>query len=189
MQDQNAFARVFSWVMLSITAIILLLLILGAVAGCNCAMQNPTQDGPAVVDPTTPVGMAVEVARKANWLVWLSIPIISLGVVGIFNGATKLGFSAVVFGSMSLFMSMATAQYGKYMGMIGLIIGIVASAGAVAYSILVKNKALTQIVNAVQEIRKSESVPDTVSMVVDSILDKHEDESTKTLVKKVKGDV
>jgi len=58
----------------------------------------------------------------------------------------KLGMSAAIFGCVNLFMALATARFAMWMAVFGLVGSVV----TVAVSILVKNKALVEIIKGVQ---------------------------------------
>lgn len=88
--------------------------------------------------------------KKSNWTITLAIPIIALGAVAAFNGMVKLGMSAIIFGSVNLFMGLATARFAIWMAVFGLVGSIV----AVVASVLVKNKALQEIVWGGQLFKK-----------------------------------
>ena len=99
-------------------------------SGCNSGWILPGQK--QIAAPNTPSGQLWHTVRKSNWLVTLAIPIIALGAVAMFNGAAKLGMSAIIFGCVNLFMALATARFALWMG----IFGLVGSGLAVAASIL-----------------------------------------------------
>jgi len=117
---------------------------------------------------------------------WLAIPVIALGAVAMFNGAAKLGMSCIIFGSVNLFMALATSRFGFWMAVCGLI----GSVAAVAASILAKNKALKEIVFGVQEIKDfiPEQEKENKLPVIRSILAKQA-KSTRKIVQKIKNNV
>jgi hypothetical protein len=119
--------------------------------GCNSQWKWPGQQPNQIVQPETPQQQLWQTVKKSNWLVTLAIPIIALGAVAMFNGAAKLGMSAVIFGAVNLFMALATARFALWMSVFGLI----GSGLAVAASILAKNKALKEIITGVQKYRKT----------------------------------
>ena len=120
-------------------------------SGCNSDFTWPGQKKPVIVIPPTIIQQQVwKTIIKANWLVTLAIPIIALGAVAMFNGAGKLGMSAIIFGCVNLFMALATARFALWMG----IFGLIGSGLAVAASILSKNKALVQIIKGIQKYKQ-----------------------------------
>lgn len=110
---------------------------------------------------------------------WLAIPVIALGAVAMFNGAMKLGMSCIIFGSVNLFMALATSRFGFWMALCGL----VGSIAAVAASILVKNKALKDIVFGAQKLKNLAADRDGAN----NILAEQQVKSTKKIVQKIKS--
>jgi uncharacterized coiled-coil protein SlyX len=122
---------------------------------------------------------------KSNWLVSLSIPIIALGAVAVFNGAAKIGFSTIIFGCVNLFMALATARFAMIMA----IVGLIGSVLAVVASILFKNKALRDIIGNVRDIRLTaynDNVDGAFQDKIKETLSKQV-KSTKKIVAKVKA--
>lgn len=138
-----------SIIILIIVTIIIIFALTLAMSGCNSGWTWPGQK-PSLTLPDTPSGQLWLTVRKSNWLVTLAIPIIALGAVAMFNGAAKLGMSAIIFGAVNLFMALATARFALWMSVFGLI----GSGLAVAASILVKNKALKEIICGVQKYKQ-----------------------------------
>ena len=113
---------------------------------------------------------------------WMAIPVIALGAVAMFNGAAKLGMSCIIFGSVNLFMALATSRFGFWMALCGL----VGSMLAVAASILAKNKALKEIVFGVQAVK--DIIPETDNRLKDAkIILAKQVKSTKKIVAKIKS--
>ena len=145
------------------------------------APANTTNITPNVESPARQL---LNAAKKANWVNTLAIPIIALGAVSIFNGAFKLGMSAIIFGVVNLFMALATARFAFIMALFGL----VGSTAAVVLSILIKNKALKEIITNVQDIKKTAkdaNVDPTFQDKIKAVLSKQAS-STKELISKVK---
>lgn len=120
-------------------------------SGCNGLFQ-PKPDTFTI--PPNPGQQLWHTVKKSNWLVTLAIPIIALGAVAMFNGAGKLGMSAIIFGTVNLFMALATARFALWMG----IFGLIGSGLAVAASILSKNKALREIICGVQKFKDNDKI-------------------------------
>lgn len=88
--------------------------------------------------------------KGTNWLVTLAIVGMAAGVFAFINGS-KIGIAVIVSSAAALFMSLAVARFALWMA----VFGMVGAVAVVAISILVKNKALKEIVgnvNAVKEI-------------------------------------
>lgn len=161
------------WLMLCfITGILIVELLL---SGCSIFRSKPTIE----IKPITPSEQMWETIKKANWTTNLAIPIIALGVVAVFNGVVKLGFSCVIYGCISLFMSLAASRYGLIMATCGLI-GSIAACGV---SILLKNKALIELIKGAQKLKSN------VNNGVDGskILSDEQNKRTQKLVQDIKS--
>jgi len=168
--------------------ILIAVLIFVLVSGCSLLQRakdtifnKPTQTN---VIPDTPKKQLWETIKGLTPN-WLAIPVIALGAVAMFNGAMKLGMSFIIFGSVNLFMALATSRFGFWMALCGLI----GSFAAVASSILVKNKALRDIIYNVQTIKKI-AKDDNIDLVFQDktkeILSKQAT-STKKIVQNIKS--
>lgn len=145
---------------------------------CGCRVF---QSKPAVeTKPTTPTEQMWETIKKANWTTNLAIPIIALGMVAVFNGVVKLGFSCVIYGCASLFMSLAASRYGLIMATCGLI-GSVAACGV---SILLKNKALVELIKGAQVLKTHVTDVDGTKILSDE-----QTKPTQRLVQDIKSDL
>jgi len=165
------------WGFWIITTMLAVLLISGIfIPGCAVLQRRDT----LTVAPK-PAVQLWQTVKKSNWLVTLAIPIIALGVVAMFNGAAKLGMSAVIFGCVNLFMALATARFALWMSVFGLI----GSVAAVAMSILARKRALIEIIKGVQIYRDKTIEHDAL----DFDLNSRQSKSTKKIVKKIKGEI
>jgi len=156
-------------------------------SGCNSNCTWPWQKPQQIVEPPTPSQQLWETVKKSNsnWLVTLAIPIIALGAVAMFNGAGKLGMSAIIFGCVNLFMALATARFALWMS----IFGLIGSGLAVAVSILSKNKMIVEFIKGIQNV-KTETVYDPLplsSKAINEVLEKVQSPATQRLVKNVKA--
>lgn len=129
------------WIGIIIIAIVFLI-----VLNSGCAIFQPK---PAPIIAPGPAVQMWQTVVKSNWLVTLAIPIIALGAVAMFNGAAKLGMSAVIFGCVNLFMALATARFALWMS----IFGLIGSVAAVAVSILSRKRALVEIIRGGQRFK------------------------------------
>jgi hypothetical protein len=168
--------------------ILIAVLIFVLVSGCSLLQRakdtifnKPTQTN---VIPDTPKKQLWETIKGLTPN-WLAIPVIALGAVAMFNGAMKLGMSFIIFGSVNLFMALATSRFGFWMALCGLI----GSFAAVAASIVAKNKALRDIIYNVQTIKKI-AKDDNIDLVFQDktkeILSKQAT-STKKIVQNIKS--
>jgi len=167
------------WVFYITLAILAALLFLGFfTSGCALLQRRDT----STVAPSPGVRLW-ETVKKSNWLVSLAIPIVALGAVAVFNGSSKLGFSAIIFGCVNLFMALATARFALWMA----IFGLIGSGLAVAVSILSKNKALIEIIKGVQIFKNNELEPDSVRHLKGEL--GRQSSSTQKIVQEIKTDL
>ena len=151
-------------------------------SGCSGGFKLPWQKSASVINVPPDAGQQLwTTVKKSNWLVTLAIPIIALGAVAMFNGAGKLGMSAIIFGCVNLFMALATARFALWMA----VFGLVGSGLAVAVSILAKNKALKEIITGVQEYKGSK----TSNEVLNGALAATQSTPTQRLVQKIKTEL
>ena len=149
------------------------------IIGCNSGWTWPGQKPDTVTSAPPPATQLWQTVKKSNWLTTLAIPIIALGAVAMFNGAGKLGMSAIIFGCVNLFMALATARFALWMG----IFGLIGSATAVVASILTKNKALQEIIKGVQDYREGREKHDGLDLCLE---DAERSSTTQKIVQDVK---
>lgn len=119
-------------------------------SGCTVSVGQRNNEEPVITEAPTPVTQLWQAAKKSNWLVTISVLGIAGGVFALANGAGKLGTATIASASVSLFMALAVSRFALWMAVFGLI-GAVA---AVGFSILVRRKALIEIIKGVQKYRK-----------------------------------
>lgn len=173
----------FERFMVLVICVLMFLTVIVSVSGC--AMLRQVTDvifniEPEPIETPKPTEQLWQTVKKSNWLVTLAIPIIALGVVAMFNGAAKLGMSAIIFGSVNLFMALATSRFAFWMGLFGL----VGSVAAVAFSILVKNTALKELIFNIQKAKEN-VVLEQYTQMTKQILSKQTN-ATKKIVAKIK---
>jgi len=171
-------------ILLSIVWILICITVWFSISGC--ALLQRTTDAIFNSKPNNETNP--DTPKKQLWQTikgltpnWLAIPVIALGAVAMFNGAAKLGMSCIIFGSVNLFMALATSRFGFWMAVCGLI----GSMLAVVSSILVKNKAIKELVFGIQFV-KEEVDADIYKPKIKEILSK-QIKSTKKLVNKIKS--
>ena len=148
-------------------------------SGCNSGWTWPGQKPDTVTSAPPPATQLWQTVKKSNWLTTLAIPIIALGAVAMFNGAGKLGMSAIIFGCVNLFMALATARFALWMG----IFGLIGSATAVAVSILTRRKAIVDMIKGIQVLKNNPTInPDDANRM---LADK-QSPSTQKIVQAVK---
>jgi len=162
------------WIILILSGLLILAL-------SGCALFQPADNwfkSKPEPTPTSSTNQLWQTAKKSNWITTLAIPIIALGAVAAFNGMVKLGMSAAIFGCVNLFMALATARFAMWMAVFGLIGSVV----TVAVSILVKNKALVEIIKGVQKYRNNKIEHDDL----DVRLAEAQEKTTQKLVQNIK---
>jgi len=146
----------------------------------GCAMFQPRTAGSRLANlPTTGTQAVFQVLKSNNWLFTLSIIGAGAGFFAFLNGSSKgLQFMAACFIVISLIIGVT-----KYSAIIAAIT-MIGTVCLMIYTILVKNKALREVVQGVQEIREEVSTED---YSVDSALDLAQSKTTKSIVKKIKA--
>jgi len=169
-------------------ALILILVMITLSSGCrfvspvwDFVFKNPN----AVVDePGTAQEQLIDAAKGTNWLVAVSILGMGAGVFAFVNGS-KIGIPVVVACAVSLFMALAVARFAMWMAVFGLIGAVL----AVAISVLIKNKALKDVVTNVQEIKEIAKIDNVDLVFQDKIKNtlKEQANTTKKLVSKIRA--
>ena len=171
---------------MSICERIILYFLLGVVvamlfSGCSMSFGQKTRVEPVVTEPPTPGVQLWQAAKKSNWLVTISILGIAMGTFALVSGSVKLGTAAIASSSVSLFMALAVARFALWMGVFGLIGSVVAA----LFSILVRRKALVEIITGVQKFKDA---PPLVAPKLSDQLAKQSN-TTKTIVSNIKNEL
>lgn len=98
---------------------------------------------------TTPEQSMYQAVKSSNWLVTASIIGIAVSTFAFINGS-KVGLAGIVSCCISLFATLAVARFATWMAVCGLV-------GAVlicTYSILIKNRAVKELVTGAQELKE-----------------------------------
>lgn len=177
-------------VFFGITGLVIVILFALAISISGCASLGNFIGGNSpddIEDPGTSSGRMWQTIKdtKNNLFTSWAIPIIAIGCVVVFNGMAKIGFSVIMFGSINLFVSLATAKFALPMA----VFGFVGTVLAVLASVLLKNKAIKDMICGIQKIKVT-AKDDNVDLVFrDKIKDVLSDQlvSTKKIVKKVKS--
>ena len=179
----------FQRAMLIIICFLLGLVVLTSMSGCKYAERvanavfnvQPEQNDTII---PTPTGQLWQAVKKSDWLVTFSILGIAAGVFAFLNGS-KMGIPAIASCCVSLFMALAVARFATYMA----VCGMIGSCAAVGISVLVKNRALKEIIFGVQNIKNniqddSKENHDNFNLALKEA-QKHK--STKKIVQKIKS--
>lgn len=170
-----------------------LLIVVFNVAGCQSGNgkifgifgSGSSGDGPggAIDDGKESLFNAV---KGSNWLVTFSILGMAAGVFALMNGS-KIGISAIVASGASLFMALAVARFAAWMA----VCGFIGAVAAVGVSILVKNRALKEVVGNVRDIKESAANGGSKKKIcadIKNVLAK-QTKSTKKIVSKIKAKI
>ncbi len=159
------------------------------IGGCSLFQMSPADKIASL--PETPQQQLFQTLAKTNWLFTLSVVGVGAGFFAFLNGSSKgLQFMAACFVVISLIIGLT--RYSTVIAAISMI-GIVC---LMIYSVLVKNKALREVVQGVQGIRDAGSLNGHVtennvdmdhSDVITSYLDNVQSKTTKAIVKAVKN--
>ena len=142
---------------------------------CGCSLLptsgggNPSQSAPETLYKTV---------HKISWLPMLSILGVAGGVFALMNGF-RWGIPAIVSCLVALFMSLATARYSGFMA----ICGLVGSILIVVASVLIKHKALVEIVTGVEKLKIESANSKAVCTALSGTQTKH----TENIVKRVRA--
>ena len=164
---------------LIISILIFILISLCLIAGLSSCSLLPTGGGSTISTVPTAAQQLFKAAKNSNWLVTISILGIAAGAFAFLNGS-KIGLPCIGASCISLFMALAVARFSTWMAVFGLI-GSLASVGI---SVLVKNKAVKEIVMGTQIVKDSQEIN---SSIVNDILVENQTKSTQKLVQSVKS--
>lgn len=161
--------------------IIIILLVLMCFVSLGCSMfRAPVSITERVSENLTPE--TLKLLTKTNLLCAAGIIIMGIGAFG----AAKLkdwGFPAIVGGITIVVTSIATAQYAKWIAIFGIIFMIATM--AITFILKLK-KAITQIVNGIQRIKKSKAI---TKKEINNVLAGCQDKDTQKIVAKTKTDL
>lgn len=171
--------------------VIVFLLIMVTLITSSCATLRGVGTDLGIVKPPTTILAEVpepgrqlwNAAKKSNWLVTISILGIAGGVFALANGSVKLGSAVIASSSTSLFMALAVARFAVWMAVFGLI----GSVAAALFSILVRRKALVEIIRGVQYFKKYEANTNSVHHLKTEL--KQQSQTTKRIVGNLKNEL
>jgi len=177
---------------IALLTIIVSLLIVLACTCSGCAVFQPKPPGSVIADlPTTGPEAMFKVLTKTDWPFVLAIFGVGAGFFAFLNGSSKgLQFMAACFVVLSLIIGLT-----RYSAIIAAV-SMIGAVCLVIYSIIIKGKALREVVQGVQNIRDTGSLDGHVTEnnvdmnhtdVVTSYLDNVQSKTTKAIVKAVKG--
>ncbi|KKL96493.1 hypothetical protein LCGC14_1843920 [marine sediment metagenome] len=164
-----------------LATIIMLILVMIFAGGCSL-FQMSGADKIALL-PETPQQQLFQTIAKTNWLFTLSVVGVGAGFFAFLNGSSKgLQFMAACFVVISLIIGLT--RYSAWIAAIAMI-GTVC---LMIYSVLVKNRAMREVIQGIQDVRDGGAVTDKniTTWKVDTLLNEVQSKTTKAIVKIVK---
>ncbi len=156
--------------------------IIGTLLLSGCSLFQMSGADKIASLPETPQQQLFQTLAKTNWLFTLSVVGVGAGFFAFLNGSSKgLQFMAACFVVISLIIGLT--RYSTVIAAISMI-GIVC---LMIYSVLVKNKALREVIQGVQDARTDPRSTAETKLVLDSNLNFVQSKSTEAIVKAVKG--
>ncbi len=161
--------------------LILLGLMVLPLSGCSFSIGQKTRTEPVVTEAPPPEVQLWNAAKKSNWLVTLSILGMAGGVFALANGSVKLGSATIAATSVSLFMALAVARFALWLA----VCGVIGSVAVVLFSILVRRRALVEMITGVQKLKAKERV--ILSSTVNKEMGDKQSDTTKKIVNDIKS--
>ncbi len=148
----------------------------------GCAMFQPRTAGSRLANlPTTGTQAVFQTLKSNNWLFTLSIIGVGAGFFAFLNGSSKgLQFMAACFIVISLIIGVT-----KYSAIIAAIT-MIGTVCLMIYTMLVKNKALREVVQGVQSVRENLPERPEEKELLDR-LKAVQSKTTKAIVKTIKN--
>ncbi len=160
------------WLSTIILAIIFIFIALNS--GCSLFQMSPADKIASL--PETPQQQLFQTLAKTNWLFTLSVVGVGAGFFAFLNGSSKgLQFMAACFVVISLIIGLT-----RYSAVIA-VISMIGAACLMVYSVLVRRKALREIIDGVEDGKKYNWEAGTIH------LDLAQSKTTRAIVKKIKG--
>ncbi|KKL21550.1 hypothetical protein LCGC14_2444350 [marine sediment metagenome] len=163
-------------------ALCIMLLIFLALACFGCAILQP-RGGNTIADlPTTGPEAMFQTLKKANWLFTLSVIGVGAGFFAFLNGSSKgLQFMAACFVVISLIIGLT-----RYSAVIA-VISMIGTACLMIYSVLVKNKAVREVIQGVEKAKHSLTDSPEGKETLMTALESAQSKTTEAIVKAVKN--
>ncbi len=148
----------------------------------GCAMFQPkSQESKLAKLPKTPTQQMFQTIAKTNWMFTLSIFGVGVGFFAFLNGSSKgLQLMAACLVVISLIIGLT-----RYSALIAGV-SMVGTVGLLGYSMWVRKKAMTEVVQGVQEVRSRTDAGPTDDHVILAALASVQSKATKKIVKTIK---
>lgn len=150
-----------------------------ALSGCYAHAISTTLDK----IPTSAWESTMNAVAKTNWFGTFCLLSFFGGVVAIGLDQRKIGGAVIIAAISTLCLGLAIHRFPTWLAIIGFASSII----AVGYSILIKNKALVEIIKGVERYRNA--VSSGTTCVIDGTLGPVQSKSTKKIVKQIKGEL
>lgn len=174
------------WILILIFVVIVAFL--AAMCGCNSLGISQPTVGAGTLIPSSPAAQMWKVVAKSNWVVTICLLGFGGGVFAYANGMTKLGLSVILSCVATLFFGLAIHRFPTWMAVFGLV-GAIAAAAA---SLIMKNRAIVEIIKGGQAFKKDIKSLESTAYLGDNFIAKQKQEqspTTQKLIKKIKGDL
>lgn len=171
----SKFAETIMYILIIVTMILVMALLL---PGCQAHAVSTTLDK----IPASGWESIMKVVAKTNWFGTFCLLSFFGGIVAIGLDQRKIGGAIVIAAIATICLGLAIHRFPTWLAIIGFTSSII----AVGYSILIKNKALVEIIKGVQNYR---SRPLYMASTIEEELDNSQSKSTKKIVKQIKGEL
>jgi len=181
------FDKMWFWVVVTIIAAILIVNMCGCSAVRAIVGMPAVSDGIQTIIPSSPASQMWKVVAKSNWVVTICLLGFGGGLFTFFNGKPKLGLAIVFSCAGTLFFGLAVHRFPTWMAIVGLLGSVVGAAA----SILMKHRAIIEIIKGGQAFKKNLDSA-TKAIVKTDFTDKQKQEqspTTQKLVRKIKSDL
>lgn len=168
------------YIIASIFAVIIVAVMMLLLSGCQAHAVTTTIDK----IPASAWESTMNAVAKTNWFGTFCLLSFFGGVVAIGLDQRKIGGAVIIAAISTLCLGLAVHRFPTWLAIIGFASSII----AVGYSILIKNKALVEIIRGVQNYR--DEVGPLIAKPLDTELDQaQKSKSTKKIVKQIKGEL
>jgi len=149
--------------------------------GCHKEIITPT-----IITVPGPAEILYKTVVKTNWLATASLIGIVVSVFALLNGS-KMGLAGIGASCAGLFLTLAVARFAFWLA----IVGLVGSIAIGLWSVFIKTRALTEIIEGIQAIKNrykdvSYISPAAFKVQANTILANHQSDSTVKIVETTK---
>ena len=167
----NRFYESILYMMLAVVVIFIMV--------CTSCATPGTPD--ITMIPTSAWESTMNAVAKTNWFGTFCLLAFFGGIVAIGLDQRKIGSAVVIAAISTICLGLAIHRFPTWLAIIGFVSSII----AVGYSILIKKKALVEIVTGIQNYKTANYLPARPGDI-DNDLRATQSKSTKKIVKKIK---